>query len=93
MIISAHDHQLMRLVCVTLFLGLSNTVPLLQAKIAHREQVSLTIDLDDLAEYDPDLSDAVVENCRRYTSIFADSVYELLPDYKEKEVRKGQSCI
>ena len=51
--------------------------------------MELTIDLEDLAEYDPDLSDAVVENCRRYTALFADAVSEALPDYKEKEV-KGQ---
>ena len=42
--------------------------------------------MDDLAEYDPDLSDGVVENCRRYTSLFGDAVYDCLPDYKEKEV-------
>ena len=66
---------------------LTTTLSCFQAKIVHREQVSLTIDLDDLAEYDPDLSDAVVENCRRYTNIFADAVYDLLPDYKEREVR------
>jgi len=56
------------------------------SRIAHREQVDLTIELDDLAEYDPDLADAVVENCRRYTNIFSDAVYEVLPDYKEKEI-------
>ncbi|XP_077987692.1 DNA replication licensing factor mcm7-like [Glandiceps talaboti] len=55
-------------------------------RIAHREQVSLTIDLDDVAETDPDLAEAIAENCRRYTNLFADAVYELLPDYKEKEV-------
>ncbi|XP_077326711.1 DNA replication licensing factor MCM7 [Lithobates pipiens] len=54
--------------------------------IAHREQVSLYIDLDDLAEEDPELVDAICENARRYTNLFADAVQELLPQYKEKEV-------
>lgn len=55
-------------------------------RIAHREQVGLTIDLDDVTEHDPDLADAIQENTRRYISLFADCVTELLPTYKEKEV-------
>ncbi|ESO96163.1 hypothetical protein LOTGIDRAFT_188306 [Lottia gigantea] len=54
--------------------------------IAHRENVSLTIDLDDLTEHDPDLAEAVVENAQRYVRLFADSVSDILPDYKEREV-------
>ena len=51
----------------------------------------MTIDLDDVAEHDPDLADAVIENTRRYTTLFADSVYELLPTYKEKDVSSSIS--
>ena len=58
----------------------------LQVHIAHREQVELTIDLDDVTEHDPDLADAIQENGRRYSALFADVIQELLPDYKEKEV-------
>lgn len=54
--------------------------------IAHREKVALHIDLDDVAEEDPELVDSICENTRRYMTIFADAVHELLPDYKEKEV-------
>ncbi|XP_002739848.1 DNA replication licensing factor mcm7-like [Saccoglossus kowalevskii] len=54
--------------------------------LAHREQVELTIDLEDVAEVDPDLAEAIVENTRRYTNLFADAVYEMMPDYKEKEI-------
>ena len=54
--------------------------------MAHREQVGLTIDLDDVAEHDPDLCDAIMENSRRYVSLFADVVQDMLPDYKEKDV-------
>jgi len=57
-----------------------------QVKIAHREQVGLTIEMDDIAEYDPDLAEAILENTRRYINIFSDAVQELLPDYKEREV-------
>ena len=60
----------------------------LQTKLAHREEVALICDLDDLVEFDPDLSDHVISNTLRYQSIFADVVEELLPDYKEREVNK-----
>ncbi|XP_038050224.1 DNA replication licensing factor mcm7-B-like isoform X1 [Patiria miniata] len=54
--------------------------------LAHREQVALTIDLDDVNEIDPELAESIVENTRRYTKLFADAVFDLLPDYREKEV-------
>ncbi|XP_071512260.1 DNA replication licensing factor mcm7 [Panulirus ornatus] len=53
--------------------------------IAHREQVNLTIDTDDIAEFDPDMAEAVVQNSRRYINLFSEAVYEMLPDYKQKE--------
>ncbi len=58
----------------------------IQVKIAHREQVGLTIDLDDVADHDVDLSDAIIENTRRYTNLFAEAISDLLPTYKEKDV-------
>ena len=57
-----------------------------QSKLAHREQVALVIDLDHVQDYDPDLGDAIVENSRRYVSLFSDAVQDLLPEYKQKEV-------
>lgn len=54
--------------------------------MAHREQVALTVDLDDVSNYDPDLCDAIVENTRRYVGLFADVVQDILPSYKQKEV-------
>jgi len=53
--------------------------------LAHREQVNLTVDLDDLMEYDPDLAEAIIQNARRYINIISEAVYELLPTYKQKE--------
>ncbi|XP_067668425.1 DNA replication licensing factor mcm7-like [Haliotis asinina] len=55
-------------------------------KLAHREQVSLEIDLEHVREYEPDLADAIVENARRYGNLFADAVQELLPMYKERDI-------
>ena len=60
-----------------------------QVRLAHREQVALPIDLDDVQDYDPELADAIVENTRRYNSLFAECVQEILPEYKEKEVCSG----
>ncbi|XP_072349572.1 DNA replication licensing factor MCM7 [Scyliorhinus torazame] len=55
-------------------------------QIAHREKVALYIDLEDVAEEDPELVDSVCENTRRYVNLFADAVQELLPQFKAKEV-------
>eukprot|EP00794_Sanderia_malayensis_P013959 gene13959-15415_t len=55
-------------------------------KIAHREQVALQIELDDIKSTNPDLAENIVKNTRRYSQIFSDSIYEMLPDYKEREV-------
>lgn len=55
--------------------------------LAHREQVSLYVELDDVSEEDLELVESICENAKRYTAIFADAVHELLPEYKEKDVR------
>ncbi|XP_055148398.1 DNA replication licensing factor MCM7 isoform X1 [Symphalangus syndactylus] len=55
-------------------------------RLAHREQVALYVDLDDVAEDDPELVDSICENARRYAKLFADAIQELLPQYKEREV-------
>ena len=55
-------------------------------KIAHREQIHLTIDLDHLADFNEGLADAVVSNTRRYATMFSDIIAEMLPTYKEREV-------
>ncbi|KTG03685.1 hypothetical protein cypCar_00032126 [Cyprinus carpio] len=54
--------------------------------LAHREQVALVLDLDDVAEEDPELVESVCENGKRYAGLFADAVHELLPEYREREV-------
>lgn len=55
-------------------------------RLAHREQVALYVDLDDVAEDDPELVDSICENAKRYSRLFADAVQELLPQYKTREV-------
>lgn len=47
--------------------------------------MALTIDLDDLEDFDSDLAASVIENSRRYSQIVGDVVSELLPLFKEKE--------
>ncbi|XP_063003591.1 DNA replication licensing factor MCM7 [Elgaria multicarinata webbii] len=56
------------------------------ASVAQREQVALYVDLDDVAEEDPELVDAVCENTKRYERIFADAAWELLPQFRQREV-------
>ncbi|TMS17551.1 DNA replication licensing factor mcm7-B [Larimichthys crocea] len=54
--------------------------------LAHREQVSICVELDDVAEEDPELVESICENAKRYTGLFADAIHELLPEYKERDV-------
>uniref|UniRef100_A0A8C4J570 DNA replication licensing factor MCM7 n=1 Tax=Dromaius novaehollandiae TaxID=8790 RepID=A0A8C4J570_DRONO len=37
---------------------------------------------------EPELAEAVCENAKRYSRLFADAVHELLPQYKEREVTR-----
>ena len=53
--------------------------------IAHREQTALTLELDHVQEYDPDLAEAIVNNTRRYTLLASEAVSEMLPDYRERD--------
>ena len=46
----------------------------------------MVIDLDDVAEFDPELAELLVDNARRYSLLFGEVVQEMLPDYKEREV-------
>jgi DNA replicative helicase MCM subunit Mcm2 (Cdc46/Mcm family) len=50
-------------------------------------QVALVIELDDVQDFDSELAKAIASNTRRYVSIAAEVIYEMLPDYKQREVR------
>lgn len=54
--------------------------------LAHREQSAMYIELDDLNQFDDELTTAVLSNTRRYENLISDLVYEILPNYKQKEV-------
>ncbi|KAI4484932.1 hypothetical protein M0802_012940 [Mischocyttarus mexicanus] len=54
--------------------------------LAHREQVALIIELDDINEFDDELATAIVNNTRRYVNVLLELVQEILPDFKEKPV-------
>lgn len=55
-------------------------------KIAHREEVSFIVELDDLEDHNPDLAEACKNNARRYANMISDIVFELLPTFKQHEV-------
>jgi hypothetical protein len=45
--------------------------------------------LDDVHDFDSELAEALASNTRRYVGIASDVVHEILPDYKEREVRSA----
>ncbi|XP_058803569.1 DNA replication licensing factor Mcm7 [Phymastichus coffea] len=55
-------------------------------KIAHREQVALFIDLDDVRDFDEELAEIVSKNTRRYVNLLLNLVQDILPDFKERPV-------
>ncbi|XP_076290132.1 minichromosome maintenance 7 [Lasioglossum baleicum] len=54
--------------------------------LAHREQLELTIELDDVHEFDDELAESIASNTRRYVNLLLDLVQEMLPDFKTKSV-------
>jgi len=54
-------------------------------KIANRDQVELTIDLEHVQEHDPQLAEAIRNNVRRYVLLSSEAIAEMLPDYREGE--------
>jgi DNA replication licensing factor MCM7 len=55
--------------------------------LAHREQKSLEIDLDHVADFDPDLCERIEKNTRRYIKLFSDAIEPLLSQYRVFDVR------
>ncbi|KAF7989398.1 hypothetical protein HCN44_008072 [Aphidius gifuensis] len=55
-------------------------------KIAHREQIALNINLDDLHDFDDSLVEAIIKNTRRYVNLVLELVQEILPNFKERHV-------
>lgn len=60
-------------------------------QLAHRDQVSMYVDLDDLEEYDSELCQKVLENSKRYIAFLYEIVQGLLPEYKTREVTAKDS--
>ena len=54
---------------------------------------SLSPSLPLLLQSNPELAEAIVQNTRRYVTIFSDAVSELLPTYKQKEVKMADLII
>ncbi|KAJ8955589.1 hypothetical protein NQ318_001419 [Aromia moschata] len=55
-------------------------------KLAHREQIAMHVELDDVSEFDDDLATAIISNTRRYSTILSDIVYEILPSFIQRDV-------
>lgn len=55
-------------------------------QLVHREKSVMYIELDDLEEIEPELCSKVINNTKRYISIFYEIVQDLLPMYKRHEV-------
>ena len=54
--------------------------------IAHREQVDITIELDDIHEFDDELAISIASNTRRYVNLLLELIQEMLPEFKERPV-------
>eukprot|EP00111_Clytia_hemisphaerica_P020026 TCONS_00059060-protein len=54
--------------------------------LAHREQTTLSIEIDDVQKHDEELAENILKNTRRYSRLVSDSVFDLLPDYKQREI-------
>lgn len=55
-------------------------------KLAHRDQVAMYIELDDVYDYNEELAVAIIKNTRRYVKMAGDIIAELLPTFKEHDV-------
>ncbi|XP_015795208.1 DNA replication licensing factor mcm7-B [Tetranychus urticae] len=53
--------------------------------LANNEKNVITIDLDDLYEFDEDLGEKVIANAKRYVVLFSDAITSLLPKYRTKD--------
>ncbi|OXU18408.1 hypothetical protein TSAR_003089 [Trichomalopsis sarcophagae] len=54
--------------------------------LAHRDQVALIIDLDDVKDFDDELAEMITKNTRRYVNLLLDLVQSILPDFRERAV-------
>ena len=52
------------------------------SSLAHRDEVELVVDLDDVIEFDADLADSIRQNARRYQLLFSEVVFEMLPEFR-----------
>lgn len=50
--------------------------------LAKRDQVELSIDLDDVTSHDKDLAEAIVANTHRFIEIFSDAIAELIIEWR-----------
>lgn len=54
--------------------------------MAHREQVAMWVELDDVHNFDEELAVAISSNTRRYSNMLSDVVFDILPTFVQREV-------
>ena len=59
----------------------------IQTKLANRKQSVIRISLDDLWDFNEDLTIAIELNTVRFQKLFAEVIDDLILDYREGEVR------
>lgn len=50
--------------------------------LAHRQETILFVDLDELEQFDAELCQAILQNTKRYHSIFCSVIDQVLPDFR-----------
>nr|UPN66600.1 DNA replication licensing factor MCM7 [Colaphellus bowringi] len=55
-------------------------------RLAHREQVAMWIELDDVYEFNEEIARAIEMNTRRYNNLISDIIFEILPTYVHKDI-------
>ncbi|KAG5880468.1 hypothetical protein JTB14_000573 [Gonioctena quinquepunctata] len=55
-------------------------------KLAHREQVAMWIELDDVYDFNEEIAQAIESNTRRYANLISDIVFEILPTFVQNDV-------
>ena len=77
----------MKIVALVLFLSLSIQLHCMHKSVTSVFYITLSLSFSVL-QSNPELAEAIIQNTRRYITIFSDAISELLPTYKQKEVSK-----
>jgi len=60
-------------------------------KLASKERSSIEINVEDVQNYDPILSESIIQNTRRYLELFSTAIFSILPNKLAEEDSKKDS--